>query len=283
MLLTLACPPYSVLQEWPLALHPALPLSFHHALPLPVRPALPCRDGSRMLLTPESSVEAQKALGADIILPLDELPPYHTTEEALAASLARSHRWMARRWGALAPWHPPRALAPSGLGGGAGSRAAGSGAAGSGTAAGSGADGSGAADGSRQVGAHAPSSTPLHAPARCMCSLKTHLANPKQQAMYSIVHGGVSLEVCWGARVWVLLGGLGLEASPGAPTPPTLPRPAQQGLMRAGLLPAEHAQPVSWLTLGPESHTTRRFNQRLTISEDSHVHMTPCCRSARPA
>ena len=111
MLLTLACPPYSVLQEWPLALHPALPLSFHHALPLPVRPALPCRDGSRMLLTPESSVEAQKALGADIILPLDELPPYHTTEEALAASLARSHRWMARRWGPgpLAPPACPRA------------------------------------------------------------------------------------------------------------------------------------------------------------------------------
>ena len=51
-----------------------------------------------MLLTPEGSVAAQKSLGADIILPLDELPPFHITEAALAASVARSHRWMARRW-----------------------------------------------------------------------------------------------------------------------------------------------------------------------------------------
>lgn len=49
-----------------------------------------------MLLTPESSVLAQKQLGADIIIPLDELPPYHTEPAVLAASLARSHRWMAR-------------------------------------------------------------------------------------------------------------------------------------------------------------------------------------------
>jgi len=34
------------------------------------------RDGSKILLTPESSVQAQKDLGADIIIPLDELPPY---------------------------------------------------------------------------------------------------------------------------------------------------------------------------------------------------------------
>lgn len=54
------------------------------------------RDGARVLLTPETSVAAQKAFGADIILPLDELPPYHITPEALAASVSRSHRWMAR-------------------------------------------------------------------------------------------------------------------------------------------------------------------------------------------
>lgn len=59
----------------------------------------PRSDGARMLLTPESSVLAQKQLGADIIVPLDELPPYHTEPQVLAASLARSHRWMARRWG----------------------------------------------------------------------------------------------------------------------------------------------------------------------------------------
>ena len=33
------------------------------------------RDGTKMTLTPESSVAAQKAIGADIIIPLDELPP----------------------------------------------------------------------------------------------------------------------------------------------------------------------------------------------------------------
>ena len=60
------------------------------------------RDGTKMLLTPESSVQAQKLMGADIILPLDELPPYHMPQADLAASLARSHRWMARRWGACA-------------------------------------------------------------------------------------------------------------------------------------------------------------------------------------
>ena len=54
------------------------------------------RDGSRLLLTPESSVAAQKQLGADIIIPLDELPPFHISSEGLAASLGRSHRWMAR-------------------------------------------------------------------------------------------------------------------------------------------------------------------------------------------
>jgi len=54
------------------------------------------RDGSKILLTPESSVQAQKDLGADIIIPLDELPPYHISEEALKASLERTHRWELR-------------------------------------------------------------------------------------------------------------------------------------------------------------------------------------------
>jgi tRNA-guanine family transglycosylase len=53
-------------------------------------------DGSSLTLTPESSVLAQKALGADIIVPLDELPPLNVTPERLAASVALSHRWMAR-------------------------------------------------------------------------------------------------------------------------------------------------------------------------------------------
>lgn len=54
------------------------------------------KDGSPILLTPESSIEAQKALGADIIIPLDELPPYHTDKKALKSSLDRTHRWEKR-------------------------------------------------------------------------------------------------------------------------------------------------------------------------------------------
>jgi queuine tRNA-ribosyltransferase len=54
------------------------------------------RDGSSFMLTPESTVKAQKAIGADIIIPLDELPPYHIDKDLLAESVSRSHRWEAR-------------------------------------------------------------------------------------------------------------------------------------------------------------------------------------------
>jgi len=49
-----------------------------------------------MLLTPESSVQAQKDLGADIIIPFDELPPYHIAHAELKKSLDRTHRWEKR-------------------------------------------------------------------------------------------------------------------------------------------------------------------------------------------
>lgn len=80
------------------------------------------RDGSKMLLTPETSIQAQKDLGADIIIPFDELPPYHIEKNVLIASLDRTHRWEER-------------------------------------------------------------------------SLKEHLKNPQQQAMYAVVHGGVDAEL----------------------------------------------------------------------------------------
>jgi len=54
------------------------------------------KDGAPIFLTPESSVQAQKKLGADIIIPLDELPPYHTTTEQLQQSFERTHRWEKR-------------------------------------------------------------------------------------------------------------------------------------------------------------------------------------------
>lgn len=54
------------------------------------------RNGDKVLLTPESSIQAQKDLGADIIIPLDELPPYHIDDRSLKASLDRTHRWEKR-------------------------------------------------------------------------------------------------------------------------------------------------------------------------------------------
>lgn len=54
------------------------------------------RDGESILLTPESSVQAQKMLGADIIIPLDELPPYHIAPKELKLSFERTHRWEER-------------------------------------------------------------------------------------------------------------------------------------------------------------------------------------------
>ena len=54
------------------------------------------RDGKSFLLTPESTVQAQKIFGADIIIPLDELPPYHIDRNVLINSVERTHRWEAR-------------------------------------------------------------------------------------------------------------------------------------------------------------------------------------------
>lgn len=57
------------------------------------------RNGEKILLTPESSITAQKAFGSDIIIPLDELPPYHIEHGELKKSLARTHRWEKRSLG----------------------------------------------------------------------------------------------------------------------------------------------------------------------------------------
>lgn len=76
------------------------------------------RDGEKVMLTPESSIQAQKDLGADIIIPFDELPPYHIAPDALKRSLERTHRWEKR-------------------------------------------------------------------------SLDAHLQNPRQQAIYAVIHGGI--------------------------------------------------------------------------------------------
>ena len=50
------------------------------------------RDGTVVRLTPESSVQAQKAYGADIIIPLDHLPPFHIDKQTCAHPPGRPSR-----------------------------------------------------------------------------------------------------------------------------------------------------------------------------------------------
>jgi queuine tRNA-ribosyltransferase len=54
------------------------------------------RDGKKILLTPETSIAAQKEIGADIMVSFDELPPYHVSKEYLKKSFERTHRWEKR-------------------------------------------------------------------------------------------------------------------------------------------------------------------------------------------
>ncbi|MDR0727518.1 MAG: tRNA guanosine(34) transglycosylase Tgt [Puniceicoccales bacterium] len=53
-------------------------------------------DGSLRMLTPEKSIQIQRNLGADIILPLDECTPAHLASAELKKSTERSHRWERR-------------------------------------------------------------------------------------------------------------------------------------------------------------------------------------------
>jgi len=53
-------------------------------------------DGSEHLFTPESVVEMQNILGSDIMMCLDECPPYPSTHEYMADSLETTLEWAAR-------------------------------------------------------------------------------------------------------------------------------------------------------------------------------------------
>ncbi len=53
-------------------------------------------DGSPVTMTPESVMHTEALLGADIILPLDECPPYPCTPEEARAATERTHRWAER-------------------------------------------------------------------------------------------------------------------------------------------------------------------------------------------
>ena len=59
-------------------------------------------DGARHELTPESSVEIQRLLGADVSMVLDECPAMSDDKDAIAKSMALTHRWAERSRGAFA-------------------------------------------------------------------------------------------------------------------------------------------------------------------------------------
>jgi queuine tRNA-ribosyltransferase len=53
-------------------------------------------DGDRLLLTPELSVEIQRALGADVVMVFDECTTYPASRDEAAESMRLSLRWAAR-------------------------------------------------------------------------------------------------------------------------------------------------------------------------------------------
>ena len=53
-------------------------------------------DGSRHMLSPETSMEIQKLLGSDIVMCFDECPALPATEDRVAESMRLSMRWAAR-------------------------------------------------------------------------------------------------------------------------------------------------------------------------------------------
>ena len=53
-------------------------------------------DGSKHVLSPETSMEIQRLLGSDIVMCFDECPALPATEEAVAESMRLSMRWAAR-------------------------------------------------------------------------------------------------------------------------------------------------------------------------------------------
>lgn len=53
-------------------------------------------DGHKIFLSPETSIQAQKIIGADLIVAFDELLPYNIDRKYQLKSLHRTHRWEER-------------------------------------------------------------------------------------------------------------------------------------------------------------------------------------------
>jgi queuine tRNA-ribosyltransferase len=66
------------------------------------------RDGRMVTMTPESSIQIQNTLGADVIMAFDECPPYPASYNAVVEAVDRTHRWLKRC--ILAHQRPDQAL-----------------------------------------------------------------------------------------------------------------------------------------------------------------------------
>jgi len=53
-------------------------------------------DGSKHLFTPESVVDTERSIGADIMMALDECPPHPADYEYVKKSMELTHRWLER-------------------------------------------------------------------------------------------------------------------------------------------------------------------------------------------
>ncbi len=63
-------------------------------------------DGSRHVFTPESVIDTERSIGADIMMAFDECPPGDAPREYAAKSLALTERWLDRCFGQFARTQP---------------------------------------------------------------------------------------------------------------------------------------------------------------------------------
>ena len=67
-------------------------------------------DGSRHTFTPESTVDVQRHLGSDIMMVLDECPPYPVEKDYAREAMDRTIRWAERQF---THWRNPETLPPA--------------------------------------------------------------------------------------------------------------------------------------------------------------------------
>ncbi len=72
-------------------------------------------DGRKIKLTPESSVEIQRKLGADLFMQFDECTPYHVDKDYTARSMEMSMRWGDRCLSTFERTHHLASAGPQGI------------------------------------------------------------------------------------------------------------------------------------------------------------------------